>query len=210
MAVGTVTSQRVVLATGNLGKLRELQRLLGEAFDLVPQNELNISAVEETGRTFTQNALLKARHASAESGLPAIADDSGLEVDALGGAPGIRSARYAGVDATDDENNEKLLAALGTRTAVERTARFRSVIVFVRAPDDPEPLIAEGVWEGRILETPRGTGGFGYDPLFLDETVGLTGGELDPDDKNRRSHRGKAARRLSEFLGTGQSDADLD
>jgi len=204
MAVGAVGRQRrIVLATGNLGKLRELQRLLGEAFDLVPQTELNITTVEETGRTFTQNALLKARHASAESGLPAIADDSGLEVDVLGGAPGIRSARYAGVDATDDENNEKLLGALGTCPAAERTARFRSVIVFVQAPDDPKPLIAEGVWEGRILDTPRGSGGFGYDPLFFDETVGLTGGELDPDDKNRLSHRGKAARQLSKLLGTG-------
>jgi len=210
MAVGAVACRRIVLATGNLGKLRELQGLLGETFDLVPQAELNISTIEETGRTFTQNALLKARHASAESGLPAIADDSGLEVDALGGAPGIRSARFAGVDATDDQNNEKLLAALATRNAAERTARFRSVIVFVRAPDDPEPLIAEGVWEGRILDTPRGTGGFGYDPLFLDETVGLTGGELDPDDKNRRSHRGKAARRLRELLSINKIDFTLD
>ncbi len=204
MAVGAVgRHRRIVLATGNPGKLRELQRLLGEAFDLVPQTELNIPAVEETGRTFTQNALLKARHASAESGLPAIADDSGLEVDALGGVPGIRSARYAGVDATDDENNEKLLEALGTYAAAERTARFRSVIVFVQAPDDPQPLIAEGTWEGRILDSPRGTGGFGYDPLFFDETVGLTGGELDPDDKNRLSHRGKAARQLCKLLNIG-------
>lgn len=209
MAVG-LARRRIVLATGNLGKLRELQRLLGETFDLVSQTELNISAAEETGGTFTQNALLKARHASAESGLPAIADDSGLEVDALGGAPGVRSARYAGVYATDDENNEKLLEALGTRTAAERAARFRCVLVFVRAPDDPEPLIAEGVWEGRILETRRGTGGFGYDPLFFDETVGLTGGELDPDDKNRYSHRGTAARRLRELLGSGIPDSVLD
>jgi XTP/dITP diphosphohydrolase len=201
MAVGAVgRHRRIVLATGNLGKLHELQRLLGEAFDLVPQTELNISSVEETGYTFTQNALLKARHASAESGLPAIADDSGLEVDALGGAPGIRSARYAGVDATDDENNEKLLEALGTYAVAERKARFRSVIVFVQSPDDPQPLIAKGVWEGRIIDTPRGTGGFGYDPLFFDETVGLTGGELDPDDKNRLSHRGKAARQLCKLL----------
>ena len=135
--------------------------------------------------------------------MPAIADDSGLEVDALGGAPGIRSARYAGVNATDDENNEKLLEALATFPAAERTARFRSVIVFVRAPDDPKPLIAEGVWEGRMLDKTRGTGGFGYDPLFFDETVGLTGGELDPDDKNRLSHRGKAARQLCKLLNKG-------
>ena len=210
MAVGAVARRRIVLATGNPGKLRELQRLLGESFDLVPQTELNIAEVEETGRTFAENALLKARHASALSGLPAIADDSGLEVDALDGAPGIRSARYAGIDASDDDNNKKLLAALGTRTAGERKARFRSVIVFVRSPNDPDPLSAEGVWEGRILDAPRGTGGFGYDPLFLDEIVGLTGGELDPDVKNRLSHRGKAARRLGKLLGTGGYVLDLD
>jgi len=211
MAAGPVTvNQRIVLATGNLGKLRELQRMLGAVFDLVPQTALNLSAAEETGHTFTENALLKARYASAQAGLPAIADDSGLEVDALGGAPGIRSARYAGIGATDDENNEKLLEALGARPAGERTARFRCVIVYVRTPDDPEPLIAEGVWEGRILAAPRGTGGFGYDPLFLDETVGLTGGELDPDEKNRRSHRGMAVRQLADLLGTGGLDQDLD
>ncbi len=209
MAVG-LDRRRIVLATGNPGKLRELQQLLGETFDLIAQTELNITAAEETGRTFTQNALLKARHASAESGMPAIADDSGLEVDALGGAPGVNSARYAGVDATDDENNEKLLDALGARAAADRMARFRSVIVFICTPDDPEPVIAEGVWEGRILDAPRGTGGFGYDPLFLDEGLGKTGGELDSDAKNRCSHRGKAARRLSELLCTGEFDADLD
>jgi len=211
MAVGAVThTRRIVLATGNPGKLRELQQLLGASFELVTQSDLNISSVEETGDTFTQNALLKARHASAESGLAAIADDSGLEVDALGGAPGIRSARYAGVDASDDENNAKLLAALATCPDAERTARFRSVIVFVRAPEDPEPLIAEGAWEGRILAAPRGTGGFGYDPLFLDEAAGLTGGELDPADKNRRSHRGQAARQISEWLRSGEISSYLD
>lgn len=210
MASGAIARRRIVLATGNAGKLRELQRLLGAAFDLVPQTELNISAVEETGCTFAENALLKARHASAVAGLPAIADDSGLEVDALNGEPGIRSARFAGADASDDENNAKLLAALGSRTAVERTARFRCAMVFVRSASDPDPLLAEGVWEGRILESSRGSGGFGYDPLFLDETVGLTGGELDPDDKNRRSHRGKAARRLCELLGALEVVADSD
>ncbi|HJP37639.1 MAG TPA: RdgB/HAM1 family non-canonical purine NTP pyrophosphatase [Gammaproteobacteria bacterium] len=200
---------RIILATGNPGKLRELQKLLGERFELVPQAELNISPIEETGRTFVQNALLKARHASSESGLPAIADDSGLEVDALGGAPGIRSARYAGSDATDEENNHKLLAELGACPEIDRTARFRSSMVYVRAPDDPEPFVAEGVWEGRILDSPRGTGGFGYDPLFLDESAGLTGGELGADDKNRRSHRGQAARRLSAMLVTGRIDAKV-
>jgi XTP/dITP diphosphohydrolase len=211
MAVGAIVHpRRIVLATGNLGKLRELQQLLGASFDLVAQSELNISTIEETGDTFTENALLKARHASAMSRLPAIADDSGLEVDALGGAPGIRSARYAGVDATDDENNGKLLAALAALPAAERTARFLCVIVFVRSPDDPEPLIAEGTWEGRILEAPRGAGGFGYDPLFFDETAGLTGGELDPDDKNSRSHRGQAARQISEWLRSGEISSNLD
>ena len=216
MAGGAIANRlRVVLATGNPGKLRELQLLLGATFDLVPQTALNISSLEETGRTFTENALLKACHASAVSGLPAIADDSGLEVDALGGAPGIRSARYAGVDATDQENNEKLLDALGTRDAADRMARFRSVIVYVQAPDDPEPLIAEGIWEGRILDAPRGTDGFGYDPLFFDEAVGLTGAELSPDEKNRRSHRGKAARALAGLLGVasagvGMARSDLD
>jgi len=209
MAVG-LTRRRIVLASGNPAKLRELQRLLGESFDLVPQNELDIAPIEETGDTFTENALIKARHAAAVSQLPAIADDSGLEVDALGGLPGIRSARYAGRDATDDENNEKLLQALSACAAAERAARFRCVMVFVVAPDDPSPLIGEGVWEGRIIDAPRGSGGFGYDPLFLDETSGLTGGELEPDEKNRRSHRGKAARRLCELLDAGPSGVNLD
>jgi XTP/dITP diphosphohydrolase len=212
MAVsGAITlPQRVVLATGNPGKLRELQQLLGAAFDLVPQTELNISAIEETGQTFTENALLKARHASAQSGLAAIADDSGLEVDALGGAPGIRSARYAGIDASDKVNNSKLLEVLDRHSESERGAQFRCVIVFVRSADDPEPLIGEGVWRGRILDAPRGSGGFGYDPLFLDETAQLTGGELDPDDKNRRSHRGKAVRQLGKLLGSSDIKSDLD
>lgn len=205
-AVGGRPARRIVLATGNPGKLRELRRLFGDAFELVPQTELNIPDAEETGSTFAENALLKARHASALAGLPAIADDSGLEVDALAGAPGVRSARYAGPDATDEDNNEKLLRELGSRPAEDRSARFRSVIVYVKAPDDPNPLIAEGAWAGRILDAPRGSRGFGYDPLFFDETVGLTGGELDPDDKNRRSHRGKAARRLSQLLGAGGMD----
>ncbi len=201
---------RIVLATGNAGKLRELQRLLGTVFDLIAQDELGITGAEETGRTFTENALLKARHASAQSALPAIADDSGLEVDALDGAPGIHSARFAGDGASDDENNEKLLHALASRPAAHRTARFRCVIVLVRAADDPEPLIAEGVWDGRILDQPRGTGGFGYDPLFLDEATGLTGGELDPDEKNCRSHRGKASRRLGELLRSVDMSPNLD
>ncbi len=210
MAIGAIARRRVVLATGNAGKLRELQRLLGAAFDLVPQSELNISAVEETGSTFVENALLKARYASAQSGLPAIADDSGLEVDALGGAPGIRSARYAGIDATDEQNNRKLLAAVGASGTADRVARFRCVIVFVAGADDVAPIVAEGVWEGRILDIPRGRGGFGYDPLFLDDSVGLTGAELDPVVKNRLSHRGKAARKLRQLLDPGKTGPNLD
>jgi len=209
MALG-LARRRIVLASGNPAKLRELQRLLGESFDLVAQSELDIAPIEETGDTFAENALIKARHASAVSQLPAIADDSGLEVDALGGLPGIRSARYAGMDATDDENNTKLLQALSSCAAAERSARFRCVMVFVAAPDDPAPLIGEGVWEGQILDAPRGNGGFGYDPLFLDETSGLTGGELEPEAKNCRSHRGKAARRLCQLLEAGPSGANLD
>jgi len=202
--------RRMVLATDNAGKLRELQRLLGTAFDLIPQSALGITGAEETGRSFTANALLKARHASAQSGLPAIADDSGLEVDALDGAPGVHSARYAGVDASDAENNDKLLAALGSRPAAERSARFRCVMVLVRAADDPEPLIAQGVWEGRILDEPRGSAGFGYDPLFMDEASGLTSGELHADEKNRISHRGDAARRLGELLAAVATGPTLD
>ncbi len=192
--------RRVVLATGNRGKLRELQALLGTAYELVPQSDLGVIDIEETGTTFTENALLKARHAAATTGLPAIADDSGLEVDALDGAPGVRSARYAGVAATDADNNAKLLRALDGLPAAARTARFRSVIVYVAAADDPEPLIAEGVWAGRILDAPRGAGGFGYDPLFFDGAAGGTGAELEPAAKNRVSHRGHAARQLGALL----------
>jgi len=192
--------RRVVLATGNRGKLRELQALLGAAYELVPQSDLGVVEIEETGVTFTENALLKARHAAATTGLPAIADDSGLEVDALDGAPGVRSARYAGVAATDADNNTKLLRALDGLPAAARTARFRSVIVYVASADDSNPSIAEGVWAGRILDAPRGAGGFGYDPLFFDAAAGGTGAELAPAAKNRISHRGQAARRLVALL----------
>lgn len=202
--------RRVVLASGNPGKLRELQALLGSAFELVPQSDLGVGEIEETGATFTENALLKARHAAATAGLPAIADDSGLEVDALNGAPGVRSARYAGAGATDADNNAKLLRALDGLPAAARTARFRSVIVFVAGRDDPEPLIAEGVWTGQILAAPRGAGGFGYDPLFLDTVAGRSGAELAPEAKNRVSHRGQAARRLGALLGKCAPARNLD
>ena len=194
--------RRVVLASGNSGKLREFQALLGDKYQLVAQSELNIQSADETGDTFRENALLKARHAAAEAGLPAIADDSGLEVDALNGAPGVRSARYAGENGDDGANNEKLLRELAGHRGAVRRARFRTVIVYVDSADDPRPTIAEGSWEGFIAHEPRGSNGFGYDPLFFDATVRKTSAELDPAEKNRRSHRGKAVRQLRELLST--------
>jgi len=196
---------RLVLASGNAGKLAELRALLADiGIEVVAQGELGIGDIEETGLSFVENALLKARHAARESGLPALADDSGLCVDALDGAPGLYSARYA--DAQDDAgagipssrpardaaNVRKLLAALDGVPDARRGARFCCVLALLRSPQDPQPLIAEGLWEGRILHAPRGTGGFGYDPVFLDPTSGLSAAELDPADKHRVSHRGKA------------------
>jgi XTP/dITP diphosphohydrolase len=192
---------RLVLASGNPGKLREMRELLEPLdFELVPQSSLAIASVEETGATFTDNALLKAHHAAAHSGLWAIADDSGLEVDALGGKPGVRSARYAGEDASDRRNLEKLLEALRDVPDDLRTARYRCSIALVRSADDPAPLIAEGVWEGRILRTPRGSGGFGYDPLFEPAGLEVTVAELEPAVKNSMSHRGQALRSLRRQL----------
>jgi XTP/dITP diphosphohydrolase len=190
----------LVLASGNAGKVREFQSLVGAAWRVRPQSEFAVSPVEETGATFLANALLKARHAAQVTGLPALADDSGLEVDALGGAPGIRSARYAGPEADDAANNAKLLAALAGVPNPQRTARYRCVLVWVEGPDDESPLIAEGVWEGRILEGPRGQGGFGYDPLFLDPETGLAAAEMGAAAKNARSHRGQAMARLRTLL----------
>lgn len=189
-----------VLATGNAGKLREFQSLLGDCLSLIPQSEFGIRSIEETGSTFTENALIKARHAAKLSNLPALADDSGLEVDRLDGAPGIRSARFAGEDSADTENVARLLAELaGVRTA-ERTARFRCVAVFVRDADDPAPLIAEGIWEGQIGTEPIGENGFGYDPVFVDAELGLTAAQLNAAEKNRRSHRGAAAQQLRRLI----------
>jgi XTP/dITP diphosphohydrolase len=191
---------RVVLATGNRGKLRELRALLADlALEVVPQAELGVESVEETGTTFEANALLKARHAARRTGLPAIADDSGIEVDALAGRPGVHSARYAGPDASDADNNAKLLAALAD-VAAPRTARYRAVLVYVASAEDPHPLVASGRWEGTIAREPRGTGGFGYDPLFLVGSGQLTAAELPPDEKNRVSHRAHALRELVEQL----------
>ena len=192
--------RRAVLATANEGKRRELEQLLGDEWELITQGTLGVESVEETGVTFLENALLKARYAAAATGLPAIADDSGLEVDCLGGAPGVWSARYAGEQADDAANNEKLLAALQDKPAEQRGARFRCVMVFVRSADDPEPVVADCSWEGRIGEAPRGTGGFGYDPLFIDPASGRHSAQLTPAEKNARSHRGQAALELRDQL----------
>jgi XTP/dITP diphosphohydrolase len=190
----------LVLASGNAGKIREFQALLGAAWRVRPQSEFGVLPVEESGSTFLANALLKARHAAQATGLPALADDSGLEVDALMGAPGVWSARYAGPDADDAANNAKLLAALRGIPDPQRTARYRCVLVWVEGPRQEQTLVAEGVWEGLILAAPRGGSGFGYDPLFLDLETGLAAAELTDVDKNSRSHRAKALARLREFL----------
>ncbi|HZX80878.1 MAG TPA: RdgB/HAM1 family non-canonical purine NTP pyrophosphatase [Lysobacter sp.] len=192
---------KVVVATGNRGKLAEFERLLAPlGLQCVPQAELGIGEVDETGLTFVENALLKARHAARLTGLPALADDSGLCVDALNGAPGLYSARYAGALADPAANIDKLLAALDGRPEAGRGAYFHAVIVLLRSADDPRPLIAEGSWHGRILEAPRGAGGFGYDPVFLDPAIGKSAAELDPDTKARLSHRGRAVDTLRERL----------
>jgi len=195
---------RAVLASGNAGKLREFSQMLADGgIELQPQSEFGIEPAPETAPTFVENALAKARHVARQTGLAAIADDSGLEVDALGGAPGVRSARYAGEPADDEANNRRLLEALAGVPAAHRGARFRAVLVFLRHAEDPAPVIAEGVWPGRIAETPRGDGGFGYDPLF-ELADGRTSAELPPAEKNRLSHRGRALaelrRRLEEAL----------
>ena len=204
-------NQRIVLATGNAGKAKEFAEMLGGQFDIVLQTTLRLAAAKETGCTFLENALLKARFAALQSGLPAIADDSGLEVAALDGAPGVYSARYAGEQASDADNNAKLLVALENIPAEQRAARFRCVVVYVRSADDAEPLIAEGSWDGAIALAERGTGGFGYDPLFSDLSDGAaitaesiaaasTSAELLPAEKHARSHRGVAVRELCRRL----------
>jgi XTP/dITP diphosphohydrolase len=193
--------RRVVLATGNAGKLREFQALLAPlGFELVTQSQLNIPSPEETGSTFEANALLKARHASKLAGLPALADDSGIEVDALGGRPGVWSARYAGEGATDARNNALLLQELLQVSVEGRTARYRCVIAFVRDADDAAPLLACGSWEGHIATAPMGTGGFGYDPLFIPEGLSITSAQMTAADKNVISHRGKALAALLQQL----------
>jgi XTP/dITP diphosphohydrolase len=190
-------SARLVLASGNAGKLAEFGALLADAGrELVPQAALGVEDIDETGLTFVENALLKARHAAQVTGLPALADDSGLCVDALGGAPGLYSARYAGGHGDARANIERLLRELDGVPEERRAARFRCVIVLLRHAEDPEPLIAEGSWAGRILGAPRGAQGFGYDPVFLDPVHGLSAAELAPALKNRISHRGQALAQL--------------
>lgn len=187
----------LVIASGNPGKLREFRALLGDLpFDVLAQGDLGVIAPEETGSSFFENALLKARHAAETTGAAAIADDSGLEVAALAGAPGIHSARYAGAGATDAANNAKLLAALAGIPACSRRARYRCALVFVSGPADAAPLSAFGVWEGAILEAPRGSGGFGYDPYFWLPELKVTAAELEPAEKNTIGHRGLALRAL--------------
>lgn len=190
---------KLVLASGNAGKIREIALLLAPlAIEVVPQASLGIDEAEEPHDTFVENALAKARHAALRSGLPALADDSGICVAALGGEPGVHSARYAGEPKSDARNNEKLLAALdGT---ADRRAHYCCVMVLMRHGADPQPLIAEGEWHGEILRSPRGDGGFGYDPLFLVPGLGLTGAELSLERKNAISHRGRALAQLLERM----------
>jgi len=188
---------RFVLASGNPGKLREINQLLaGLSIEAIPQTQFSVSEAEETGLSFVENAILKARHAAQHTGLPALADDSGIEVDALNGEPGIYSARYAGKGASDQQNLEKLLHALLDIPDEARTARFQCVMVYMRHAHDPTPLICQGTWEGRILHEPRGDNGFGYDPVFWVPTQHCSAAELDSQTKNRLSHRGKALTQL--------------
>lgn len=186
---------RIVLASGNQGKLREFAQLLSPLnIDVVTQSELSVTEVAETGLSFVENAILKARNACAQTGLPAIADDSGIEVDALLGAPGIYSSRYAGADASDADNIAALLEALQDVPDTERSARFQCILVYMRHAADPTPLICQGTWHGQILSAPAGDGGFGYDPVFFVAETDCSAAELSPQQKHAVSHRGQAMR----------------
>lgn len=192
---------KIILASGNAGKLREFQQLLADCgFSVLPQSDFNVSNADETGLTFVENAIIKARHACAHTGLPAIADDSGIEVDALNGRPGIYSARYSGLDAKDSNNNAKLLQELAQVPAEKRTARYHCVLAFMRHAEDPTPILCHGTWEGVILTEARGDGGFGYDPLFFVPTHNCAAAEMDKAEKNHISHRGKAMAELLEKI----------
>jgi len=188
---------KIILASSNTGKVREFNELLaGSSLEVVPQSVYDVPDIEETGLTFVENAILKARNATQHTGLPAIADDSGLEVDALDGAPGIYSARYAGISASDQQNLEKLLDALRDVDETQRGARFQCLMVYMRHPLDPTPRIFQGTWEGRILRAPQGENGFGYDPVFYVPGQQCSSAELEPAVKNRLSHRGQALQQL--------------
>lgn len=188
---------QIVLASGNAGKVHEIDQLLeGLNLEILPQSEFDVPEIEETGTTFVENAILKARNAAHHTGLPAIADDSGITVDVLYGRPGIYSARFAGVDATDEENIAKLISMVKPFPDEERTARFICSMVYLRYEEDPTPVIAEGVWEGQLLIDPKGQNGFGYDPIFYISSQQCTSAELPPEIKNKLSHRGQALREL--------------
>ncbi len=194
--------KKIVLASNNKGKVREINQILAELdISVLPQSEFNVDEAEETGLTFVENAILKARNAAEQSGLPAIADDSGIEVDALNGEPGIYSARYAGVGASDEDNLQKLLNALQDVPDEKRTARFQCLMVYMRHANDPTPLICQGVWEGIITHEPQGENGFGYDPVFYVPDHNCTSAQLSAEVKNALSHRGQALRLLVEQLG---------
>ena len=194
--------KKLVLASGNAGKLREFGQLLAPFdFEVLPQSAFNVPEAEEPHITFVENAIVKARHAAQLTGLPALADDSGLCVSALGGAPGVWSARYGGEPKSDAKNNAKLLADLAG--VADRRAHYVAVLVLMRSADDPQPIVAEGEWHGAIVDAPRGAGGFGYDPYFLVPELGLTVAELPHEEKNRRSHRGQALAQLLSRLRAG-------
>ena len=195
-------TKHIVLASSNPGKVREINQMLGGLhLSVVPQSDFKVIDAEETGLTFIENALLKARNATRHTGLPAIADDSGIEVDYLNGAPGIYSARYAGKNASDEQNLRKLLDDLVGIPEAERTARFQCLMVYLRHEFDPTPVICQGTWEGRILLEPRGANGFGYDPIFFVPTHNCSSAELPPEVKNKLSHRGQALKLLVAALG---------
>jgi XTP/dITP diphosphohydrolase len=197
-------TQRIVLASNNQGKVREISQLLADQnMEVLPQSTFDIPEIEETGLTFVENAILKARNAATHSGLPAIADDSGLEVDALQGAPGIYSARYAGTGANDADNNSKMLEELADVAEEQRTARFQCLLVYMRHANDPVPIICKGTWEGRILKAPQGENGFGYDPLFFVPEKDCSAAELPAEIKNAMSHRGKALQCLLQAFSHG-------
>lgn len=189
--------KRIVLASNNAGKAREIDTMLaGHGIEVLPQSAFGVPEIEETGLSFVENAILKARNAAEHTGLPAIADDSGLEVDVLNGAPGIYSARYAGPRATDQDNVKKLLATLAETPQEQRTARFQCIMVYMSHAFDPTPIICQGTWEGSLLTAPQGTSGFGYDPIFLVPRRNCSAAELPCEVKNRLSHRGQALRKM--------------